>query len=117
MPILILYFPILVAVMLPLFFPRVYGVRVFSVLILCAVASLHFTYLMASHRIVMEEGVRLLAIAPGSQLPRDYLVAVDSIQKHSQGQMWPFAALTTALVFLALRPFRNMEEPAPTNEA
>jgi hypothetical protein len=97
MRILILYIPILIAVVLPFLFRRTYGVGVLSAVILCAVALLHFTHLMAVHRIVMEDGVRQLAVASGGQLPSDFRVAVDSIQKYSHQQMWPFAALIGAL--------------------
>jgi hypothetical protein len=116
MRILILYVPIVLAVILPLLFRRAYGVRVFSVVILCVIASLHFTFLMAGHRIVIEDGVRQLAVTPGSQLPPDFRVAVDSIQKHGQQQMWPFAALTAALVFLALFPFGSIKTRAPNDD-
>ena len=116
MRILILYVPIVVAVILPVLFRRVVGVRVLSAVILSAVALLHFTYLMDGHRIVMEDGARQLAVAPGSELPPDFRVAVDSIQKHNQQQTWPFAALIVALVFLGLFPFGNMKKRAPNDE-
>ena len=116
MRILILYIPILIAVILPLLFRRAYGVRVLSAVILCAIALLHFTHLMAVHRLVIEDGVRQLPIAPGSQLPPDFRVAVDSIQKQSQQQMWPFAAFTGALVFLALLPFGATKSQTPKND-
>lgn len=106
---LIIFVPIAVAVILPVLFRRAVGVRILSVVILLAVASLHFTYLMASHRIVMEDGARQLAVASESQLPPDFCAAVDSIQKHNQQQMWPFAALTVALVFLALFPIKTVK--------
>ena|SRR5437899_13041001 len=112
MRILILYIPILVAVLLPLLFRRAYGVRVLSAVILCAVALFHFTYLMTAHRLVLEDGTRQLGVTQGSQLPADFRVAVDSVQKHSQQQMWPFAALTGALVFLALFPFKVVKTEA-----
>ena len=87
MRILVLYIPILLAVVLPLLFRRTYGVRVLSAVILCAVALLHFTHLMAMHRLVMEDGERQLAVPPGGQMPSDFRVAVDSVQKYSQQQM------------------------------
>lgn len=105
MSFLIVYIPILVALILPLLFRRHYGVRVLSAVILCAVALLHFTHLMAVHRLVMEDGVRLLAVPAGGELPSDFRVAVDSIRRHSQQEMWPFAGLIGALVVLVLRPF------------
>ena len=107
---LILYVPIMVAVILPLLFRRAYGVRVFCAVILCGVASLHFTYLVASHRLVIEDGARQLSVAPAGQLPPDFRVAVDSIQKHNQQQSWPFAALAAALVFLVLLPSGGMKQ-------
>jgi len=116
MRILIYCVPIVVAVILPVLFRRAFGVRVLSAVILSAVAFLHFTYLMAGHRIVMEDGAHQLAAAPGSQLPPDFRVAVDSLQKHNQQQMWPFAALTVALVFLALLPFETMKKRAPIDD-
>src|SRR5271155_2494084 len=106
---LIIYVPILVAVALPLLFRHAYGVRVLSAVILCAVALLHFTHLTAVHRLVMEDGVRQLAVTSGSQLPSDFQIAVGSIQKYSHQEMWPFAALTGALVLLVLFPFRAVK--------
>jgi hypothetical protein len=113
MRLLTLYIPILVALILPLLFRRQYGVRVMSAVILCAVAVLHFTHLMAVHRLVKEDGVRHLAVPAGGELPGDFRVAVDSIQRHSQQQMGPFAGLIGALVVLALRPFPAVNHETP----
>jgi hypothetical protein len=115
MRILILYVPIVFAVILPLLFRRAYGVRVLSTVILCAVALLHFTHLMAVHRLVMEDGMRQLAVPSNGQLPSDFRVAVDSIQKYSQQQMWPFAALIGALLVLVLLPFRPVKSETPND--
>jgi hypothetical protein len=115
MRLLILYIPILVALILPLFFRRHYGVRVLSAVILCAVALLHFTHLMAVHRLVTEDGVRQLAVPAGEQLPSDFRVAVDSVQKYSQQQMWPFAALIGALIVLVLLPLRIVKSETPND--
>jgi peptidoglycan/LPS O-acetylase OafA/YrhL len=111
--VLIYYVLILVAAILPLLYRQAYGVRLLSVVILCIAALLHFTYLMASHRLVMEDGTRESAVAPGGELAPDLRVAVASVQKYNQQQMWPFAALTAALVLLALLPFESMKGPAP----
>ncbi len=116
MRILILYVPIVLAVIMPLLFRRAYGVRVLSVVILCSVASLHFTFLMTEHRLIMQAGRRELAVPRGSQLPPDFDLAVTSVQKHSQQQMWPFAALVSALVILSLFPFGITKSRTSDNE-
>ena len=99
----ILYIPILIAVVLPFVFRRAYFARILSAIILCIVAGFHFTHLLAVHRLVQEDGVRHYRSFP---LPADFQVAVDSIQKLSQREMWPFAVLIGALVLLALIPFK-----------
>jgi hypothetical protein len=113
MRLLILYIPILIALTLPLLFRRAYGARVLSAVILCAVGLLHFTHLMALHRLVLEDGLRQLAIPAGGQLPSDFRVAVDSVQKYSQEQMWPFAALIGVLIVLVLLPLRVVKTETP----
>jgi hypothetical protein len=113
MRILIVYIPILVAVLLALVLRRSYGVRVLSAFILGFVASLHFTFLMTAHRLVIEEGVRQSVVTPSSKLPPDFKVAVDSIQRFGQDQMWLFAALVAALIILVLCPFRSVKDQPP----
>lgn len=104
MKMMILYVVILFAVVMPILFRRSAGLRVLSAIILCAVALLHLTHLMTLHRLVAEDVTKQLATAPGERLPSEGRPALDSIQKHSQGQMWLFAALSGAWMILTLVP-------------
>jgi hypothetical protein len=104
MKMMILYAVILIAVAMPFLFRRSAGLRVLSAIILCMVASLHFTQLMTMHRVVAEQVANRLAVPPEEKLPADVRLAINSVQKISQTQMWPFAALTGAWFLLALVP-------------
>jgi hypothetical protein len=117
MKMVLVYAVILPAVVIPILFRRSAGVRVLSVVILCLVAALHFTHLMSVHRLVAEDGANQLTVAPGEQLPADYRLAVDSIQKHSQQQMWLFAALTGGWLVLTLLPAKVVSAPAKKSPA
>ncbi|GEM_PF-2453519 len=104
---------ILVTVILPFVFRRAYGVRVVSVMALGGIALLHFTSLMAMRRVVIEEGVRQFGIANAGQLPPGFTAAADYAAQFAGSQMWLFAALTAALLFLALFPFGILKSQSP----
>jgi hypothetical protein len=114
--VLICYVLPLLAAALPLVFRRNYGVRVLSAFILGGVGFLHFGFLMTSHRLVMEDVVQGSTAAQTGVLPSDVLLAIDSIQKMSQQEMWSFALLLGVLLLLVLLPFRkeNDEPTEPT---
>lgn len=112
--VLICYALPILAAALPLLFRRNYGVRVLSAFILGGVGFLHFGFLMTSHRLVMEDVVQGSTSVQAGVLPSDdALLAIDSIQKMSQQEMWSFAFLLGVFLLLVLLPFRKEnDEPA-----
>jgi len=104
---------ILATAILPFVFRRAYGVRVLSVMVLGAIALLHFTFLMTMKRLVIQDGVRHFGVTDSGQLPPDFKTAADSVARFSEPQMWMFAALGAALLFLALFPFGILKSQSP----
>lgn len=100
-----IYILIPVTVVLPFIFRRAYGVRVLSVMILGAIALLHLTFLMTMRRTVVDDGVAQFGVTDAGKLPPGFQAAADSVGQLGASQMWLFAALTAAFLFLALLPF------------
>lgn len=108
---LIVYVPLVVAVLLPFLFRRSYAVRVLTAFILCAVAGIHYTYLLAAHRLIREAGAKEFAIAPGKSFPREFEIALDLIQDFNHRQIELFVAIIVAFVILVLLPIQRVNGP------
>jgi hypothetical protein len=108
---LVVYTPLVVAVLLPVLFRRIYAVRVLSAFLLCAVAGIHYAYLLAAHRLIREAGAKEFAIAPGNSLPREFDIAVDLIQDSNHRQMELFVAIIVAFAILGLLPIQRVTGP------
>ena len=103
MPTIVVYGLILVAVALPVMFRKSLAARICGVVILCVLALLHATFLVAAHRMVLEAG--LSELPEGSdELPDGYLVAVERVKEFSQSELTLFMALVAAFVCLSLLP-------------
>jgi hypothetical protein len=100
-----IYMIVILAALLPIVFRRVYWLRLVCVLLLGFLASLHYTFLLTEHRLVMERGIQNFGASSAKPLPDDFMVAVGMIQELSQGEMTFVFLLVVAFMALALLPF------------
>jgi ABC-type uncharacterized transport system YnjBCD permease subunit len=113
-----IYVLVIVAALLPIVFRRVYWLRLVCVLSLGFLASLHYTFLLTEHRLVMERGYQHFTIPPGGTLPDDFKVAVGMIQELSQSEMTFLFLLVVAFMTLALLPLgRSTKKDDTKNDA
>jgi hypothetical protein len=100
-----IYLIVVLAALLPIVFRRVYWLRLVCVLLLGFLASLHYTFLLTEHRLVLEHGYQHFGTSASKPLPDDFKVAVGMIQELSQGEMLFVFLLIVAFIALALLPF------------
>src|ERR1017187_9498969 len=99
-----IYLIVVLAALLPIVFRRVYWLRLVCVLLLGLMAMLHYTFLMAEHRLVLERGYQHFSVPPGGKLPDDFIAAVGMVQDLSQGEMPLVLLLVVEFATLALLP-------------
>ena len=112
-----IYLIVVMAALLPIVFRRVYWLRLVCVLLLGLLALLHYTFLMAEHRLVLERGYQHFSVSPGGKLPDDFRAAVSMVQDLSQGEMPLVFLLVVAFATLALLPFGQRKKIEDSHDA
>jgi hypothetical protein len=100
-----IYLIIVFAALLPIIFRRVYWLRLVCALLLGVLASLHLTFLLTEHRLVLERGIQHFEASSTKPLPGDFQTAVGMIQDLNQGETIFVFLLIIAFATLALLPF------------
>jgi hypothetical protein len=80
-------------------------------------ASLHITFLLTEHRLVMERGIQHFGASSTKPLPDDFQTAVGMIQDLSQGEMTLVFLLIVAFAVLALLPFGRCAKREDSHDA
>ena len=99
-----IYALIVLSTVAALAFRNNYWVRVLSVAALIGVAMLHFTYLLAQHRLLLESGSRHFDLGAGDDLPPAFDFAVWEVQRISHSELGLFTLLIAAFTILGLFP-------------
>jgi hypothetical protein len=102
--IILCYLPIALGICAGLWFRHSKAARYASVLLICFPASLHATYLLTAHRLVM------LGSNATPDAGTEYDLALKRIQVLSQGEIAPFVTIIAALSLLAILPLAQSKK-------